>query len=107
MLQALSHNEVRFLAEGKNPPMKGCAMPVATLTSKGQLVIPKAIREYLRLQPGDRLDFIIQDNGEVVIRPAVTNVHDLKGILKKPGCKPVSVEAMKTAIRHRAGRGVS
>ena len=81
-------------------------MPVATLTSKGQLVIPKAIREYLRLQPGDRLDFIIQDNGEVVIRPAVTNVHELKGMLKKPGRKPVSVEAMQTAIRHRAGRSV-
>jgi antitoxin PrlF len=106
MLQAFSHNEVRFPAEGKNAPMEACTMPVATLTSKGQLVIPKAIREYLRLQPGDRLDFIIQDSGEVVIRPAVTNVHELKGMLKKPGCKPVSVKAMKTAIRHRAGRGV-
>lgn len=81
-------------------------MPIATLTSKGQLVIPKAIREYLHLHPGDRIDFIIQDNGEVVIRPAVANVHELKGMLKKPGRKPVSVEAMLTAIRHRAGRGV-
>jgi AbrB family looped-hinge helix DNA binding protein len=82
-------------------------MPVATLTSKGQLVIPKAIREYLRLRPGDRLDFIIQDNGEVVIRPAVTDVHELKGILKKPGRKPVSVVAMQKAIRQHVGRSVS
>ena len=82
-------------------------MPVATLTSKGQLVIPKAIREYMHLQPGDQLDFIIQDNGEVVIRPVVTDVHELKGILKKPGRKPVAVEAMQHAIRQRAGHSLS
>ena len=81
-------------------------MPVATLTSKGQLVIPKAIREHLRLQPGDRLDFIIQDDGDVVMRPAVTDVHALKGMLKKPGRKPVSVEAMEKAIRQHTGRSV-
>jgi AbrB family looped-hinge helix DNA binding protein len=82
-------------------------MPVATLTSKGQLVIPKAIRDYMHLQPGDQLDFIIQDNGEVVIRPVVTDVHELKGMLKKPGRKPVTVEAMQQAIRQRAGHSVS
>jgi AbrB family looped-hinge helix DNA binding protein len=82
-------------------------MPVATLTSKGQLVIPKAIRDYMHLQPGDQLDFIIQDNGEVVMRPVVTDVHELKGMLKKPGRKPVAMAAMQQAIRQRAGRGVS
>ena len=79
-------------------------MPVATLTSKGQLVIPKDIREYLHLQPGDRLDFIIRDDGEVVLRPVVTDVRELKGLLHKPGRQPVSISAMQNAIRTRAGR---
>ena len=44
-------------------------MAVAKLTSKGQLVIPQVIR-HLHLQQGDSVDFIIQDDGEVVVRPA-------------------------------------
>jgi AbrB family looped-hinge helix DNA binding protein len=79
-------------------------MPVATLTSKGQLVIPKDIREYLHLQPGDRLDFIIRDDGDVVLRPVVTDVCELKGLLHKPGRQPVSLMAMQNVIRTRAGR---
>ena len=79
-------------------------MPVATSTSKGQLVIPKEIREYMGLQPGDRLDFIVQGDGEVVIRPAVSDVSALRGILKTAGRKPVSLSSMKRAIRKRAGR---
>jgi AbrB family looped-hinge helix DNA binding protein len=78
-------------------------MPVATLTSKGQLVIPKAIREYLRLQPGDRLDFLITDDGDVIIRPVVTDVRELKGLLHTPGRPPVSVQAMHDVIRQRTG----
>jgi AbrB family looped-hinge helix DNA binding protein len=77
-------------------------MLVTTLTSNGQLVIPQAIRDYLHLQPGDQLDFIIQDNGEVVMRPVVTDVQELKGMLQKPGRKPVTLAAMQKAIRqHR------
>jgi AbrB family looped-hinge helix DNA binding protein len=82
-------------------------MSAATLTSKGQLVIPKDIREYMRLHPGDQLDFIIQDDGEVVIRPVVTDVRELKGMLKIPGRAPVSASTMKQTIRKRAGRGMS
>ncbi len=79
-------------------------MPKATLTSKGQLVIPKAIREHLGLRPGDRLDFVLQDDGDVLIRPAVEDVRRLKGMLHRPGRKPVSVAAMNQAIRKRGGK---
>ena len=44
-------------------------MPAAKLTSPGQLVIPKPVRQHLRLQPGDRVDFVIRDDGEVVVQP--------------------------------------
>jgi AbrB family looped-hinge helix DNA binding protein len=66
------------------------------------MVIPKSVREHLGVQPGDQVDFIIEDNGEVVVRPAVLDVRQLKGLLARPGRKPVSVEQMKRSIRKRA-----
>ena len=79
-------------------------MAAATLTTKGQLVIPKAIREHMDLHPGDKLDFVILDNGDVTIRPVVSDVRRLKGMLYKPGRKPVSLRRMDEAIREQAGR---
>ena len=77
-------------------------MPEATLTTKGQLVIPQSVQEHLRLEPGDWLDFVIRDTGEVVITPAGrVDVRELKGILPRPR-KPVSVAEMESAIRERA-----
>lgn len=77
-------------------------MPLATLTSKWQMVIPKLVREHLGVQPGDQMDFIIQDDGQVVVKPAIVDVRKLKGLLARPGRKPVSIEQMKRAIRRRA-----
>ncbi|MFI4997291.1 MAG: AbrB/MazE/SpoVT family DNA-binding domain-containing protein, partial [Hyphomicrobiales bacterium] len=37
----------------------------AAITSKGQATIPKAIREHLRLKPGDRIKFFLHPNGSV------------------------------------------
>lgn len=76
-------------------------MPNATLTSKGQTTIPKEVRDFLKLHPGDRLEFILHENGTVILRPATLNISDLKGILHRPGMKPVSVSAMNSAIRRR------
>lgn len=77
-------------------------MPSATLTSKGQLTLPKAIRDRLRLGVGDRVDFVVEDDGTVVLRPATADVRELKGFLHRKGIKPLSVEAMNAAIRRRA-----
>jgi antitoxin PrlF len=77
-------------------------MPSATLTSKGQLTLPKAIRALLRLEAGDRVDFIVTDDRTVVLRPATVDVRELKGFLHRPGIKPLSVEQMNAAIRRRA-----
>jgi AbrB family looped-hinge helix DNA binding protein len=70
------------------------------------MVLPKPIREHLKVHPGDQLDFIIQQDGKVVVRPAVLDVKRLKGILARPGRKPVSVADMNRAIRERAGRSL-
>jgi AbrB family looped-hinge helix DNA binding protein len=78
-------------------------MPHATLTTKGQIVIPKPIRDRLQLHPGDSVDFLLQDDGEVLLRPAVEDVASLKGCLRSRRRTPVAVEAMHQAIRQRAG----
>lgn len=44
-------------------------MPRATLTSKGQMTLPKEVREALKVKPGDRVEFIIQAPGRVLLRP--------------------------------------
>jgi AbrB family looped-hinge helix DNA binding protein len=80
------------------------AMPTATMSSKGQTVIPKAIRERLGLRPGDALDFVVQDDGDVVIRPALEDVRRLKGVLHHAGRAPVTVQHMNRVIREGRGR---
>lgn len=77
---------------------------VASITSKWQLVLPKAIRERLGVRPGDKLDFVIQENGQVVVQPANLPVAALKGIVPHRGGS-VPLEAMNTAIRRRAREG--
>jgi len=79
-------------------------MSVATITSKGQTTIPKEIREHLRLHTGDRLDFIIEESGKVIVQPATLDVKALDGILHRPGMKAVSIDEMSRAIKSRHKR---
>ena len=82
-------------------------MPIATITSKGQITIPKKIRDALRLRPGDQVDFVLDDAGVVSLRAGSTHINDLKGLLLRPGRPPVSTEDMARAIArfHAAGAG--
>ncbi len=82
----------------------GKKMAESTITTKGQCVVPKEIRDYMKLNSGDKIDFIIKEDGEVYMRPVVLDVRELKGILKKPGRKAVSLQEMDEAIRERAGK---
>jgi AbrB family looped-hinge helix DNA binding protein len=77
-------------------------MPTSTLTSKGQITLPKRVRERLGLQPGDRVDFEIEDSGDVRLRAGGIDVHSLRGALRRPGRKPVSLDRMRKAIQRGA-----
>ena len=74
-------------------------MPSASLSSKGQVTVPKPIRDLLKVKTGDRLDFIV-DGSRVVLRPGTRDLRSLRGLLHRPGRKPVSLEAMDAAIAH-------
>lgn len=79
-------------------------MPTATVTSKGQITIPKEVRKRLRLESGDRVSFIVEADGRVLLQPATVQVTDLKGLLYRKGQKPINVEEMNAAIVRRGGR---
>jgi AbrB family looped-hinge helix DNA binding protein len=79
-------------------------MTESKITTKGQCVIPKKIRDYMRLKPGDKVDFVIREDGEVYVRPVILDVRELKGQMKKTGRKPVSLKEMERAVRKRAGK---
>lgn len=75
-------------------------MSTATMTSKGQLTVPKTIRERLRISTGDRVAFIVNDQGEVVVRSANRDVKELRGLLRVDGRRKsaAKVEDMNAAI---------
>jgi AbrB family looped-hinge helix DNA binding protein len=81
-------------------------MPVATLTSKGQITIPREIRDRLRLRTGDRVCFTEQPDGTVIFRPQNGSLLDLVGTLKTVPRRraSVSVEEMGEAVRRRWSR---
>lgn len=76
-------------------------MSEARLSSKGQITVPRDIRERLKLKPGDKLQFRIADNGQVVVEAAKYHIGDLYGLLRRKGGKTVSVEAMNETICQR------
>ena len=78
-------------------------MTESTITTKGQCVVPKKIREYMRLNPGDKIDFVIREDGEVYVRPVTQDARELKGQMRKHRRKAVSLEEMERAVRKRAG----
>ena len=71
------------------------------VTSKGQTTLPKAVREALGVQPGDRVRYIIE--GETVRIVAVRPIQRLFGALRYDG-PPVSLEEMDHAIADGARR---
>lgn len=78
-------------------------MAHSTITTKGQTTIPKEIREHLKLQPGHRIEYVVDEAGRVVLRPATYDIRNLHGILHRPGQPTVTVEEMNRTIRRRHG----
>lgn len=75
-------------------------MAIATMTSKGQLTVPKEVRERLGLKAGDKVDIRVEPNGTARILPVNLKTSDVFGMLsayKKE--KPVTVEQMDEGIK--------
>ena len=73
-------------------------MKSATITSKGQITIPKEIRDYLKLEIGSKIGFVIDENGTVKVVPLNVPVTSLSGMLRRPGLAAATIEDMESAI---------
>ena len=76
-------------------------MSTATVTSKGQVTIPKDVRDALGLEAGHRVSFQLREDGVVELAPENVDLMSLCGVLK-PSVKGVTIEDMASAIREGA-----
>ena len=79
-------------------------MATATVTSKGQITIPRAVRQSLRLRTGDRVEFVVQGRNEAVLKTVTRTVDEVFGLLRKPGRSAKTVEQMNEGIARRMRR---
>lgn len=77
-------------------------MPVTTMTSKGQVTIPKDIRDSLHLNTGDKIEFTLTQTNEVILRPVTKKVDDVFGLLASyKKVEPISVEEMDEIVKQK------
>ena len=58
-------------------------MSLSTLTSKGQITIPKDVRDMLQLHAGDKIEFVENDRHEIVLKPVTKRAADVSGLLSR------------------------
>ena len=74
----------------------------STVTSKGQITIPKSIRELLHLFSGDKVEFVFNEMNEVVLKPVTKKSSDVFACLSQYQKKsPVSLDEMNEGIKQR------
>lgn len=73
-----------------------------TVTDAGQITLPKEIRQYLKLVSGSRVEFVIDEDGQVKLFPLNVAVETLSGILHRPDIQRASLEDMESAISEGA-----
>lgn len=78
-------------------------MITITMSAKGQFVLPKSVRESLKLFPGCKVDVSIDAKGRLVLTPALHEPQELF-VDRPPVKRVVSVEEMNEAIA-KAARG--
>jgi len=75
-----------------------------TITAKGQVTLRQAVLDHLGVKPGDKVGVALTRDGRVELAP-VSAGHDLtrvRGLLRRPGQRRVSLQEMQEAIE--AGR---
>jgi len=73
-------------------------MALSTLTSKGQITLPREVREHLHIAEGDRVEFRIERDGGVRLAPVSGSVRDLYGCLRRVDLPAPSLEDLEEAL---------
>lgn len=71
---------------------------IATVTDKGQVTLPKAIRDLLNIRPGSRIDFQVTADKKLTAQVQTRGSEGLFGLLHRPGRRTISIEEMDDAI---------
>jgi len=79
---------------------------VATITDKGQVTIPVAIRDILNLQPSSRLIFSIEEE-RIIAQPIKTDLLSLYGSIKTKNRRPVDLRKIRQVIRKKIGENAA
>lgn len=77
-------------------------MPISTVTPKGQITIPKEVSDRMGLKPGDRVGFATDRSGRTMLRKINSDIRSLKGIIKSPFKRPITLREMDEAIARGA-----
>ena len=70
----------------------------ATLTSKGQITLPKQIRDRLQLDAGAMLDFQVLPDNTLTARAVKPDARSIRGILKSPHARALTIKQMDDAV---------
>ena len=80
-------------------------MSISTLTSKGQVTIPKSVREQLHLRTGDKLDFRVEEDGTIRVYPIARKVSEVFGLLAEKAGRAYSTKASREKLREAFKKG--
>jgi len=79
-------------------------MPIAVITSKGQMTVPKAIRDSLELKPADRV-VLVMEGDHAVLFPLRGTILDAAGSVKNPaGKRSTDFRRIRDHVRDRVGK---
>ena len=76
-------------------------MQQSTLTSKGQITIPKFVRDSMALRAGDKIEFVLTENNEVLLRPVTKKVDEVFGCLFKADRTAVDISKMDALLKQK------
>lgn len=80
-------------------------MAESSISSKGQITIPKPVRDHLNLHPGSAVEFVITPGGEVVIRKRYDSARPLRGLLGHLAkAQPLTTEQLDEALDREVAR---
>lgn len=77
-------------------------MPTATMTSKGQITLPKEIRDDLNLVAGSKVMFVKMPNGQYNLVPRTGKISDIFGMLHYSGMPTMTIDEMNDAVAEGA-----
>ncbi len=80
-------------------------MSTLTMSSKGQLTVPRELREQLKLRPGCQVEIRVDEEGRLVLTPVLYEPEEFLARRPPKPARSASIEEMEAGIRQGAARG--